>query len=307
MGTTFSVIYQGNKNLKAEIDNLLIDINDEVSTYIPSSIISKYNQSDSIFLLDTAKHHFLTNWITSKEIYAQTRGFFDPTVMPLTNYWGFGYSEKVARTEVDSMQVKEMMKGVGLNKIKEKDLALIKPTSDAQLDFSAIAKGYAVDAIAHLLNNSGSRNYLVEVGREVYAKGVSVKGEKWKIGISTPVSEAALDDISMVLELTKEGVASSGNYRNFYIVEGKKYGHTLDPHTGYPSLNELLGTTVISDDCMTADAYATAFMSMGLVRASKQLEQLEGVNACFFYSDQNGNILKKYSDGFIQYIAGDGE
>ncbi|MDG2450624.1 MAG: FAD:protein FMN transferase, partial [Saprospiraceae bacterium] len=224
--------------------------------------------------------------------------------MPLINYWGFGYTEKKARSEIDSTAVEKMMKGVGLDKIIDSESFLYKPIPSSQLDFIAIAKGYAVDALAESLEEKGCKNYLVEVGREVYAKGLNVSGQKWKVGISTPSSEAAIDDISRVVELTDSGVASSGNYRNFYIVDGKKYGHTIDPHTGYPSLNDLLGTTVISKSCMRSDAYATAFLAMGLERASILVEELDEVEACFFYSNQEGTIIKKYSNGFIQYVAG---
>tara|TARA_B100000497_G_C7694325_1_gene423332 strand:+ start:3991 stop:5010 length:1020 start_codon:yes stop_codon:yes gene_type:complete len=304
MGTTYSIIYQGRDDIKGDVDVLLKDINSEVSTYITSATISQYNESETVFVIDTGKQHFVKNWNASKIVYKETEGFFDPSVMPLINYWGFGYTEKKARSEIDSTAVEKMMKGVGLDKIIDSESFLYKPIPSAQLDFSAIAKGYAVDALAESLEEKGCKNYLVEVGREVYAKGLNVSGQKWKVGISTPSSEAAIDDISRVVELTDSGVASSGNYRNFYIVDGKKYGHTIDPHTGYPSLNDLLGTTVISKSCMRSDAYATAFLAMGLERASILVEELDEVEACFFYSNQEGTIIKKYSNGFIQYVAG---
>ena len=304
MGTTYSIIYQGAENMKSDIDRLLMEINDEVSTYIPSSTISQYNISTSEFEIDSTSNHFMINWEASGKIYQETQGFFDPSVMPLINYWGFGYTSKEARTKVDSNFVEEMMKGVGFSKFQKSGSIFTKPSPDAQLDFSAIAKGYAVDAISDLLNNNEIENYLVEIGREVFTKGQNIQGKKWKIGLSTPDSEAAMDEISLVISVSDRGVASSGNYRNFHIVEGKKYGHTIDPYTGYPSLNDLLGITVISMSCMDSDAYATAFMAMGLEKSMKLVEELPRVEACFFYSDQEGKIIKKYSNGFIQYVAG---
>ncbi|MEE9373041.1 MAG: FAD:protein FMN transferase [Saprospiraceae bacterium] len=305
MGTTYSVIYQGHDSFKSDIDELLVEINNEVSTFISSSDISKYNQTDSTFEMDVNSQHFLKNWEKSIQIYNQSDGYFDPSLMPLINYWGFGYKEKVPRVSVDSTAVSEMMKSVGLNKIEKKGTQLIKPNSSAQLDFSAIAKGYAVDAIAQSLHQKKVKNYLVEVGREVYAKGQNPRGGKWKIGINTPLEKADLNEIEMVIEISNNGVASSGNYRNFYIVGKKKYGHTINPHSGYPSLNDMLATTVVAENSMTADAHATGFMAMGLEKAIGIVEELENVEACFFYSDKNGAINKKYSNGFIQYVAGE--
>ena len=167
MGTTYSIIYQGAENMKSDIDRLLMEINDEVSTYIPSSTISQYNISTSEFEIDSTSNHFMINWEASGKIYQETQGFFDPSVMPLINYWGFGYTSKEARTKVDSNFVEEMMKGVGFSKFQKSGSIFTKPSPDAQLDFSAIAKGYAVDAISDLLNNNEIENYLVEIGRLV--------------------------------------------------------------------------------------------------------------------------------------------
>ena len=153
--------------------------------------------------------------------------------------------------------------------------------------------------------NEEFTNFLVEIGGENKAKGLNQDSLKWSIGLNTPKSDAALNDFILVLELSGQAVATSGNYRNFYTVDGKTYGHTINPKTGYPSLNELLSVSVVAEDCMSADAYATAFLAMGLEKAKLLVEEIDGAEACFFIEGEDGNINKIFSDGFIQYVRGE--
>jgi len=300
-------VYQGPKVKQKGIDSLLIAINNEVSTYIPSSVISRYNNNSGVFMLNSGANHFNKNWAVSQKVYKNTDGYFDPTVMPLINFWGFGYTEKKAQEAVDSSIVTEMMTYVGLDKVQLKNFNLNKPHPNAQLDFSAIAKGYAVDEIGKYLDAKGLENYLVEVGGETLAQGLNAKGQKWNIGINTPKADADIRDFELVVGITNKALASSGNYRNFHIVGDKMYGHTINPMTGYPSLNDLLGVSVIADECMIADAYATSFMSMGLEKAKNLVENLENIEACFLTGEADGRINKTYSNGFIQFVRGSGE
>ncbi len=304
MGTTYTITLYSKEDYTNQIGNLLKEINNHVSTYIPDSDISRFNNADSVFILrKTGKDHFLINFEKSKKISRNTDGYFDPTVMPLVNYWGFGYQNKEARIEVDSTAVDSLMQIVGFHKIIHNRGELRKSNTAVQLDFSAIAKGYAVDEISRLFEKNGVENYLVEVGGEVFAQGLNKKGSEWRLGLNTPKAEAALTDYEIIIKLSGKGIASSGNYRNFYEVDGKKYGHIINPKTGYPSLNELLAATVIATDCMTADAYATAFMAMGLDKAIEIANKNDELVACFFTSNADGIIKREYSDGFIHYVA----
>ena len=309
MGTTYMVTFNSDLSpdeIKASIDQLLVEINDEVSTYIESSIISRFNREDGSFTVVGDRDHFANNLDVSADLHETTGGYFDPTVMPLVNYWGFGYTPKRAVSQVDSVAIDSMMQIVGLDKLsyrKSLNSELVIKPFEGQLDFSAIAKGYGVDQVGVLLKQKGVEDYFIEVGGEVLTHGKNSKGEKWVIGINTPSDDAALTDLIEYLSLSDRGLASSGNYRNYYEVEGHKYGHTINPKTGYPEVNELLAVSVIAQDCMTADALATACMVMGYTKAKDLIASLSEVEACFFTGSEDGSINKNYSDGFVQYIT----
>lgn len=321
MGTTYNVKHDlKSKDLKAAVDSILIEINNSVSTYIPKSIISQINQdslgSPSTILVngqnqDYLKYqferdkHFLTNFEKSFKVFQETDSFFDPTIMPLVNYWGFGYHEKVAIKEVDSLKVNAIANSIGLEKwtinLDREKFRLIKPIK-GELDFSAIAKGYAVDEISRFLEEKGAKNYMVEIGGEVFTKGLNDKNQLWTVGLNTPKHDAGIYDFISFVQVDSKGVASSGNYRIFHEVDGKKYGHEINPKSGYPELNRLQGVTVIANTCMEADAFATAFMVMGLERSKAKIKSLENIDACFFYFDDEGNIVQEFSLGFEIYL-----
>jgi len=322
MGTSYHISYTDSTGIdyKKAIDSILLKINQSVSTYIPSSTISRINQDSiwkSVQLYQDGKYtnfqkiqlaldtHFIRNYQTSKDVYVLTQGYFDPTVMPLVNYWGFGYKPKKAITQIDSQRISDIIQFVGFDMwsetITESRMDFVKPMG-AQIDFSAIAKGYAVDIISHYLENNNIQNYLVEIGGEVYCKGQKRPEQPWTIALSKPQTESAINDVQEALSVHAKGVASSGNYRNYYEVDGKMYGHEIHPETGYPEINDLLGVTVVADNCMIADAYATAFMIMGREKAENAAEKLGKIEAIFFYSDNQGQIQKSLSSGFQQYL-----
>lgn len=311
MGTTYSIKYRLEDSIriyKTDIDSILVSINDAVSTYEPASIITAFNQvkdTMSFSLSQFPSSHFLKNIEVSELIYEETRGKFDPTVMPLVNYWGFGYTEKKAVKKADSLAIAEMMESVGLSKLKKEKtgnrILLTKPNKNLALDFSAIAKGYAVDFLTQTLRSKGIKNFMIEIGGEVNTRGKNDKGEVWKIGINKPKSEAALNSLEWIVALKNASMASSGNYRNFYEVDGKKYGHELNPLTGYPEETSLLGVSVIHNQCMYADAYATAYMIMGLEESLAHAERNSNIEACFISSD--GEALKSvFTSGFEAYL-----
>ena len=249
--------------------------------------------------------HFLLNYITSDNVHRQTEGYFDPTVMPLVNYWGFGYTPKKAVTDVDSIRIESIMNSVGFSKwsdqIGMKGMQYIKPER-AKLDFSAIAKGYAVDKVGALLESNGINNYIVEIGGEIFCKGQKAQNKPWTIALSKPEITAKINNVQMTVQLNGVGLASSGNYRNFHKINDKIYGHEINPMTGFPEMNDLLGVSVIASQCMIADAYATAFMVMGLEKSKDLVEKLPDTEAVFFYASDDQNILSTFSSGFRKYL-----
>ncbi len=307
MGTNYSIKYLDslNRDFKPEIDQLLIAVNNEVSTYEPESFISRFNKSaDEIQYLNLLKKgknpplHFKANFEKAKEVYQNTEGYFDPTIMPIVNYWGFGYTEKRPVVEADKMKIDSLMEFVGFEKVSQRStedgwVYLKKEHAGIQLDFSAIAKGYGVDAVTRLLDKKGVQNYYVEIGGELRVKGKNPKQDWWTVGISKPKEDAPLTEIQSKIKLQNQALATSGNYRNFYEINGVKYAHTINSKTGFPEKNTLLSATILAPDCMTADAYATACMAMGLERGVEMISRLENVEAYFLYSDESGNIKSR--------------
>lgn len=310
MGTYYQVRYAdpSMREFKKAIDSLLLQINLEVSTYIPTSTISMFNQSDKDFLLSYnpnggqvpyPNQHLKANLLRARDIYLETHGHFDPTVMPLVNYWGFGYTEKKKVEAVDSVRIDSLVQLVGFDQViwKEDANLLSKDKVGVQLDLSACAKGYGVDAVAALLATRGITNYMVEIGGEVVVKGLNAKGKPWSIAVSLPKEGAGLQDIQAILALKDMAVATSGNYRNFYEVAGEKFAHIISPFTGFTEKSNLLSVSVLANDCITADAYATAFMVMGLEKALAFAKEKTTIEAYFIYSNPDGSMAVAYTDG----------
>ncbi|MGB0983557.1 MAG: FAD:protein FMN transferase [Saprospiraceae bacterium] len=308
MGTTYSLTYSSDVNYQSAIDSLLVEINAQVNTYDSSSLISSFNTGEMLEMSSTSAPHFKMNYLAAKDIYEVTGGYFDPTVMPLVYYWGFG-KRKIAVENADKNKVKELLSRTGFEKTwmerSKKDTTIYiykKSLAATQLDFSAIAKGYGVDAVANLLKNNDVENYLVEIGGETVTKGVNALGDVWTLGINTPVENANPNsDFKALIQVSNRAIATSGNYRNYYEVDGKKYAHSINPKTGYPEMSNLLSVSVVMDNCMTADAYATAFMVMGLEKAWTLANERKEIEAYFIYDD-NGEMKVKATDGFKELI-----
>lgn len=262
-GTTYSVLYDSDTgtNFKERFDRLFNVINLSMSTYIPNSIISKINRNEDVLLDD----HFIKVFDASKTINKATNGIFDPTIGILVNAWDFGPEGKVEN--LDSLKIQELMQSVGLDKVERQGRQLIKSNPKTYLDFNAIAKGYAVDVIGEFLEDQGISNYLVEIGGEIRAKGMNIdKQQAWKVGVEDPNFDGS-QSIFKAIQFKEGAMATSGTYRKFKIDDnGNRYAHIIDPKTGYPSKTNLLSISVIASDCMTADAYATAFKAMGVER-----------------------------------------
>lgn len=301
MGTTYNIKYNSKENFQKEIDLELKRINNEVSTYIPGSTISKFNTSTSGITVDSTD--FFINLLKAIEVYKLSDGYYDVTVMPLVNYWGFGYTGHENVEKVDSNEIKELLKKVGSGMIsivpKGKNNFLIqKSNKEVQLDFSSLAKGYGVDKIGELLAKKGVNDYMVEIGGEVVSSGKSPRGTEWVIGINTPSETASPQDVIIEVEISGKAVATSGNYRNYHENSGKKYGHTINPKTGFPEQSNLLSASIIANDCMTADALATACMASGLEKSKELIKKLNNIEACFIYINDKGEFQIYKTTGF---------
>ncbi len=298
-GTTYSISYESEDNINYfdEIENILAEFDSSLSVYNKASLISKINRNESY---NTDKY-FRVVFKKAKEIYKISNGAFDITVAPLVNLWGFGLTE---RGKTTNAQIDSILKFTGLNKIDLKDTLIIKSDPRIMLDVNAIAQGYSVDIIAEFLEKKGVENYLVEIGGEVKTKGVNSKGKEWKIGIDKPFDNNFVpgENLQAIVTLSDKSLATSGNYRKFYEENGIKYSHTINPKNGYPVNHTLLSTTVIANDCITADAYATVFMVMGLEKSCKLVEQLPGIEAYFIYNDEKGKFQIKSTPAIQELI-----
>ena len=284
-GTTYNVTYisYNGVNYQRSIDSLLIEIDNSLSTYQQKSLISKFNQSDSLVETDEL---FTAVFAISKEVYEQTNGLFDPTIAPVVNAWGFGFENSHS---TDSTIIDSLLIYVDFTNVTLKGNNVVKEKKGMMLDFNAVAQGYSVDILAYLLEKKGIENYLVEVGGELKAKGLNINDTLWRIGIDKPLPDLQEREIEAIVNLENKALATSGNYRKFYEKDGMKYSHTINPKTGYPVEHNLLSASVVTDNCGYADAYATSFMCMGIKKSKEFLLTHTSLKVYFVYSDKNGN------------------
>ncbi len=298
LGTSYRLIYLADEelNFQKEIDSVFNGVNQSLSTYIPNSDISKINAGDSTIVVDKM---FQEVFDLSKEIHLKTKGYFDPTVGTLVNAWGFGPGKQI---ELDSSSVDSLMRFVGFDKVRMSAKNTIRKENEAiTFDFNAIAKGYAIDRLAVLMDEKGIQDYLLEVGGELVAKGENTKSQRpWGVAIQDPEAEGARASIY----LKDRAMASSGNYRKFRIdsITGKKYVHTIDPITGFTKNGSTLGVNILAPTCAEADAYATALMAMDLNLALKILKQESKIDAYIIYSDESGTTQELMTDGFKKVV-----
>lgn len=278
-GTVYNITYQYDKNLQKEIEAELMKVDAEFSMFNKESTVARINRGDS-----TVERSEMFNEIyqLAQTVSNDTYGAFDITVAPLVNAWGFGFKHEQLPT---AQQVDSLMR------IRN------------QMDFSAIAKGYGCDVVARLLKSKGINNYMVEIGGEVVVSGHNDKDQLWHIGVNKPVDDSTHmeNELQTVLSITDHAMATSGNYRNFYYQNGKKYAHTIDPRTGYPVQHSLLSATVIADNCATADAYATSFMVLGVDGAKEVLLRHPELMAYLIYVDEDGQMAVWSSPALKDY------
>jgi thiamine biosynthesis lipoprotein len=296
-GTTYHITYysQDEKSLQQEIDSILHTLDMSLSTYVPASIISRVNANDSSVVLD---NYFLEVFNKSIEVSKRTNGAFDITVAPLINAYGFGFTKRANVTEI---MVDSLLNFVGYKMIWIDNGRIVKTNPNVMIDFNAIAQGYSVDVISEFLESKRVNNYLVELGGEVRAKGKKENGEIWKVGIDQPTEME--DGLQAAVNMQNCAMATSGNYRRYYEESGKRFAHIIDPKTGYPGKHDLLSASVVASDCMTADAYATAFMVMGTEKAKRFLAKNKDLGLeVFFIYDENGSWKTFASDAIRNSI-----
>lgn len=280
-GTVYKITYQYDQNLKEQIEDELQKVDNELSMFNQASTVARLNRGEQ-----GVERSAMFNEVykLAQMVNRESDGAFDVTVTPLVNAWGFGFKNDQMPTpqQVDS-----------LKKIRN------------QMDFSAIAKGFASDVVARLLESKGIANYMVEIGGEIVTRGVNETRLPWKVGVVRPTDDmlSANSELQTVLNVTDIAMATSGNYRNYYYKDGKKYAHTIDPKTGYPVQHSLLSATVLTKECAVADAYATSFMVMGIEKAKKVLERHPELMVYFIYTTDNGKYDVWFSPSLKDKIS----
>lgn len=303
-GTSYHIsilVDEKDEKIGPAITNLLDSIDNSLSTYKENSIISRINRNDSAAPVDSL---FVAVFNRSQEISKQTGGAFDMTVGPLVRFWGFGpdaYSQ-----EKDSVEIDSILQYIGYGKVRLEGATVVKEDERMTLDFNAIAQGYSVDLLLEMLQRKGIKNMVVELGGEIRAIGKNASGEPWTVGIDKPMegeaNETRQQGHQAVVHLKDKALATSGNYRKFYEKDGKKIAHTIEPRTGYPVQHSLLSATVVADDCMTADAYATAFMVLGVDGAKGLLSEHTELEAYLVYTDDKGEYQVFVTEGLKKFI-----
>lgn len=286
-GTYYNIQFFDTKTVdySKQYDSLFSEINKSMSTYIPTSDISKINLNDTTVVVD---YHFKKVFDLSKDIYNNTDGFFDPTIGVLVNAWDFGPEGKIIA--LDSLKIDSLLQYVGFEKVKCQ-LGRIEKLPQTFIDFNAIAKGYGLDVIAEFLNDQGHDNYLIDIGGEIVARGTNLmRQNNWHVGIEKPNFDGSQSQ-QIAVALKDKAMATSGVYRKFKIdANGNKYAHIINTKTGYPSKTNILSVSVIAPTCAVADAYATAFKAMGIEKVKLFLEGHPELKVYFIYEDANKQL-----------------
>ena len=292
-GTYYNITYSSDTDLHNEIKSTLMQVDKSLSPFNKQSIITAINNNADA----TPDSMFIHVFTLAQEISTKTAGAFDITVAPLVNAWGFGFKKGITP---DSTTIDSLRQFIGYNTVSLVNGKVNKKHPQTMLDCSAIAKGYGCDAVAATLEAHGVQNYMVEIGGEIVIKGHNKNGNPWGIGINKPIDDSLStnQELQTVLRLTDCAIATSGNYRNYYYKDGVKYAHTIDPRTGYPVQHSLLSATVIADNCMRADALATAFMVLGVDSAMTYCKLHPEIDGYFIVSADSGHyeVLRSFDE-----------
>lgn len=307
-GTTYTIIIVEDDvsvGVK-EIDSILSNFDQSLSTYLPSSVISKINASPDSISINDPSEYFTNCYLKAQQVYLESDGAFDPSVFPLVEGWGF---MKHIETPLDSATVDSLLTFVSFQSGMFHDaelgenIKIYKKKEGFKIDFNAIAQGYSVDVLADYLIREGYSNFYIEIGGELFVKGLNREGNPWRIGIDSPIENQVNRDLENIINVSDKAVATSGNYRNFYEKDGVKYAHTLNPKTGWPVQHQLLSVTVITDECSMADAYATAFMVMGVEKTIEFVSEInKDLEVYMIYTNEKGELERQTSSGFEKYL-----
>ncbi|MCP4623475.1 MAG: FAD:protein FMN transferase [bacterium] len=303
MGTTYHVKIvagdqQGIGSLKNMIDARLAEINNSMSTYKKDSEISRFNELKQTGQAFEISDDFYRVMRTARIIFELSEGAWDGTVNPLVDLWGFGRAGRQTYLP-QKQQIAELLPEIGFDKILiSANGVLMKKSKTITLDLSSIAKGYGVDEVAQIINKAGFDDYLVEIGGEIYASGQRQDGKLWRLGINRPRQDAAFNEVYKIVDLDNQAFATSGDYRNFFEVEGIRYSHVIDPRTGYPVSNGVVSVSIIAENCTPADGLATAVMVMGPGKGLDLINRLEGVEGLIIVEKPDGSFSDYYSQNF---------
>lgn len=303
MGTTYHIkviagFFTRTKDLKTKIDRRLDEINQSMSIFIKNSEISRFNAYQTAGKPFRISDDFFNVMTVAKRVYELTGGAWDGTVKPLENLWGFGNSKKNKKIPAKS-EIENLLPDIGFNQIEiSDDRYLVKRNVPIFIDLSSIAKGYGVDQIATLIRANGIKNFLVEIGGEVFAAGFRKDGKKWRIGINRPQPESPINEVYKVVDLHDKGFATSGDYRNYFKVGQKRFSHILDPRNGYPVNNGVVSVSIIADTCTFADGLATGVMVLGPQKSLELVNALEHTECLILVQGQDGTLSEYFSNGF---------
>lgn len=305
MGTTYSVKYINvgssstsltSAQMQAQIDSLLVDINQLMSTYISDSELSQLNASPANipFPISPATEYVLKEAVKLNSL---SDGMLDITVGPLVNLWGFGPNKRPNKMPSED-QLAEILTYVGVDKFSLQNNMVIKSHSNVYIDLSTIAKGYAVDEIANLLSDKGLSNYLVEIGGEMRLAGTKLNQEKWLVAIEKPLADAR--SVQQIISIGDNAIATSGDYRNYFEEDGVRYSHLINPKTGYPIKHNLVAVTVVASQCLEADGLATALIVMGSEQGIKLAEKHD--IAALFITKEGEQFVEYQSSEFRRLV-----
>ncbi len=301
-GTTYSIKYVGDKKVqKASVDSILRQIDLSLSAWVDGSVINQFNASDSIVVSDG---HFLNVFFRGKEISEQTGGSFQPMIMPLVRAWGFGPEGGRLKEGVELDSLKQLVNfNYEISPLEGGDSVRFVKPDGYQMDVNGIAQGYSVDVVSDYLESFGINSYMTEIGGEVRAKGFNENNSSWRIGIDKPISNQSERQLQAIFELDNASLATSGNYRKFYEIDGKRYSHTIDPSTAEPVQHQLLSATVLAPNCTNADAFATAFMVMGVDRTIRFVKENPQLNlGIYLIFEKEGELKSFMSESLSQKL-----
>ncbi|MCU0559925.1 MAG: FAD:protein FMN transferase [Desulfobacterales bacterium] len=303
MGTTYHVkVVTGRlgsvKGLKEKIELRLDEINRSLSPYLPESVISRFNRFQETGVEFPVSTDFYRVMQAAAQVHALSDGAWDGTVNPLVDLWGFGRAGRGSEPP-PAGAIAELLGEVGFEAIEIREqAALVKRRASVTLDLSSIAKGYGVDQVAEVVRRSGAADFLVEIGGETYAAGRRGDGQAWRVGINTPRPDARADDVYAVVPLQDQALATSGDYRNFFVKDGVRYAHIIDPRTGYPVSNRVVSVSIQAADCTLADGLATAVLVMGAEKGLALIDRLDGVEGLIVVARPDGRLENHFSTGF---------